>query len=439
MLRDARDFRIPIVLTALMFLSIGYGTVQLWRGGKQHALDKEIHRAADTCDLIERFLNVLNRDNLLTRDDLESALTEILHASSYRFLIFERQDGEMIRVGEVPSKLALPTREGGSFHAGFFIYYRKFRLPGRAGRAMSRNGFSSPESLDPGIPRKRQSLVLGGDILKDREYEKVATHIVVPVAMVFLLLFVGAAIWIMTIRNRLLVEQLKTERARSAHLEDLGLAAAGLAHETKNPLGIISGIAQQILRDPQMTTQSRDMLETIIDEVDKSASRLGNFMTFARQRDIVTVPFDARKLIFGIAEILQPELLAAGVTLKTECPELTIVADEDMLRQILVNLLLNSLQASSTGGVITVRMRQHGGRASLIVEDQGRGISPELLPSIFKPYVTGRPDGHGLGLAIVKRFAEAHGWTVDAESQLDRGTVIAVSGIILSKKTRSRT
>jgi two-component system sensor histidine kinase HydH len=117
---------------------------------------------------------------------------------------------------------------------------------------------------------------------------------------------------------------------------------------------------------------------------------------------------------------------------------MTTFADEDMLRQVLVNLLLNSLQASPEGSRVEVRMERHGVRATLVVADQGCGIPPELLPNIFKPYVAGNPDGHGLGLAIVKRFVEDHGWTIKADSQLNRGTVITVSGIMLLQAERNQ-
>jgi two-component system, NtrC family, sensor histidine kinase HydH len=102
-----------------------------------------------------------------------------------------------------------------------------------------------------------------------------------------------------------------------------------------------------------------------------------------------------------------------------------------MLRQVLATLLLNSLQASPKAGRVAVRMERHGSRAALVVEDQGCGILPDLLPDIFKPYVAGDPDGHGLGLANVKRFVEDHGWTITADSQLDRGTVMTIAGIRL--------
>ncbi len=175
------------------------------------------------------------------------------------------------------------------------------------------------ESAGLGISGGEQLMILGGDV-RDHGYPKALTHMLMPLATAILLLTASVAAWIMVIRSRLLAEQLRTERARSAHLEDLGLAAAGLAHETKNPLGIISGIAQQIARNPEVPEQSKVMLETIIDEVDKSASRLGHFMTFAKQREINAVKLDIQELAARIAEILQPEFDAAGVTLEVNCP-----------------------------------------------------------------------------------------------------------------------
>jgi signal transduction histidine kinase len=104
-----------------------------------------------------------------------------------------------------------------------------------------------------------------------------------------------------------------------------------------------------------------------------------------------------------------------------------------MLSQILVNLLLNSLHASPAGTTVSVRAETHGKFADLSVEDQGSGIEPSLLPDIFKPYISGRSDGHGLGLAVVNRLVEQHGWTIRVESQVGRGTRITISGIRIAE------
>jgi signal transduction histidine kinase len=257
----------------------------------------------------------------------------------------------------------------------------------------------------------------------------------ISVTLVVVLLFVGASTvaWIMAIRSGLLAEQLEAERARRSHLEELGLAAAGLAHETKNPLGIIMGLSQQIARSPSVTPENRVMLGHIIDEVDRATARLGSFMTFAQQREVRMTALDARTVVTKVVEVLKPDFDSAGVSLAVDCPSVKVLADEEMLQQILVNLLLNSLSASSAGMRVTVAVERRGEAARITVADQGVGIAPELLPDVFKPYVSGRPDGHGLGLAVVKRFVEEQGWTVEVASQLQRGTTVTISGIQLSR------
>jgi signal transduction histidine kinase len=217
-------------------------------------------------------------------------------------------------------------------------------------------------------------------------------------------------------------------------LEELGLAAAGLAHETKNPLGIIMGLSQQIARSPSVTPENRVMLGHIIDEVDRATARLGSFMTFAQQREVRATVLEARTVVTKVVEVLKPDFDSAGVSLAVDCPSVKVLADEEMLQQILVNLLLNSLSASSAGMTVTVAVERRGEAARITVADQGVGIAPELLPDIFKPYVSGRPDGHGLGLAVVKRFVEEQGWTIEVASQLQRGTTVTISGIRRSRQ-----
>jgi signal transduction histidine kinase len=407
-----------------------------WRSFGEHVQEKERHRALDMSGILTGAIHALEENGRLKRDEIEGIVEHLIGDSPYQFLVLAQNGRRMIQAGDVPADLTLPSEETESFEGGFYLFSHKVRLHEGEGwkDALSQQ---VGELTGLGIGSGEQLMILGGKV-RDNGYSKALAHMLIPLATAILLLTASVAAWIMVIRSRLLAEQLKTERARSAHLEDLGLAAAGLAHETKNPLGIISGIAQQIAGNPEVPEQSRMMIETIIDEVDKSASRLGHFMTFARQREIRAVRLEIRELAARIAEILQPEFDAAGVTLEVRCPLMTIVADEDMLRQVLVNLLLNSLQASPQGSRVEVRMERRGARAALVVADQGCGISPDLLPDIFKPYVSGNPDGHGLGLPIVKRFVEDHGWTITADSQLNRGTVITISGIRLFQGERDQ-
>lgn len=127
--------------------------------------------------------------------------------------------------------------------------------------------------------------------------------------LVTALFFIAASLVarIMATRSRLLAQQLVAERVRGTRLEELSLAAALLAHETKNPLGIILGMAQQIANNPNQPEESQVMLEHIVDEVDKAAAKLGDFINFARQREVRATLLDAQGLCFKVVDILRPD------------------------------------------------------------------------------------------------------------------------------------
>jgi two-component system sensor histidine kinase HydH len=211
-------------------------------------------------------------------------------------------------------------------------------------------------------------------------------------ALILLLICAGTVAWIMTIRSSLLAEQLEAERARHEHLAELGLAAAGLAHETKNPLGIIMGLAHRVAGNEEVPPEAREMAEHIVDEVDRASARLGGFLTFARQREARQTAVDARAAVAKVVDVMLPDFDSAGVRLTAEVEPVRIRADEEVLAQMVVNLLLNSLHASSAGTTVRLRLTVRGRSAALSVEDEGTGVEPNLLPDVFKPYVSGRAD-----------------------------------------------
>ncbi len=426
-----RTYRLPLAITLVTAAVL---TWWAWRDGRDfgsHFADKERHRSVVLCRMLAAGIHAMEEGGHLKPDEIQGIINSIISSSPYRFFVLEQNGRRIYQAGNIPASLTLPSTE--TVRIAGDLYVVSHRVNPHRVNAWNDDPYSDdinegPAGIEP--DRDEYLMILGGGFQHaGREFSLM--HTFARIGIILFFLTAGVATWHMVIRNRVLAEQLKTERAHSAHLEELGLAAAGLAHETKNPLGIISGIAQQIISDPKIPEQSRGLLDAIIDEVDKSASRLGHFMTFARQRKTNAVHVELQQLCAGIAEILQSEFDAAKVMLKVSGPPMTVLADEDMLRQILVNLLLNSLQASSEGGGVEVNLTRRGERATLEVADQGCGISPELLPNIFKPYVAGKPDGHGLGLAIVKRFVEDHGWTIDVETQPGRGTVIRISGIMI--------
>ncbi|MFC1479700.1 PAS domain-containing sensor histidine kinase, partial [Planctomycetota bacterium] len=175
-----------------------------------------------------------------------------------------------------------------------------------------------------------------------------------------------------------------------------------------------------------------DLKETadhIIDAVDRTSARLGEFMEYAKSREPKIVSVNGAEVAEKVKQILDPDYNEKAVKLSLDAEPVSIQADEEMFRQAMVNLLLNSLHASGKDTTVTLRLQRNKSDIACIVEDEGTGIDPDLLPDVCKPYVSGTDKGHGMGLAIVKRIADQHGWILEIISSKGKGTQAVISGI----------
>lgn len=227
--------------------------------------------------------------------------------------------------------------------------------------------------------------------------------------------------------------QLVRERETAARLRDMNVTAAGLVHETKNPLNLIRGMAQMIGRRPDTPGDIRKTASKITEETDRVTGRLNQFLNYARPVQPEPQPVDLNGLVQSVFDVLAFDCEEKNVTLKATGPEVSVWADEGMLRQTLFNLLLNAVQAVPNGGHVTVQIIAGPDKtARLEVQDDGPGIAKENCEEVFRPYYTTSEKGTGLGLAVVRQIARAHQWTVDCQPG-DRGAVFRVSGIRLAK------
>ncbi len=436
MKRNTRIYRTPLLATMGMILVLGLWVFWSWQGYAERSQEWRRQRAQDSFDTLNAVIASLSNGELTDWKQVETVLASIIRDSRTLFVVVQGRNARLVETGAPPEFLMTNSSRGEMVTDDISVLWAPLKpaqIPSNWTEALNSSHFG----LGLGLwPQSNPVMYLGfrssaENFFTSRFLERQAP--IFAAALVCILAL--TATWIAGIRRRVLAEELAAERIRSAHLEELGLAAAGLAHETKNPLGIIMGMAQQIASRPGIPAESRTMLEHIMDEVDKASSRLGNFMNFARQRTPSLAPVRIDKLCREVAEIMGPDFEAGGVELSIEMPPATIAADGTMLRQILVNLLLNSLHASAAGTAVRVLMRRQGRRMQLAVEDQGRGIPAELLPDIFKPYTSGSATGHGLGLAIVKRMVEAHGWRIQTVSTPQQGTTMTISGIKRAEET----
>ena len=183
----------------------------------------------------------------------------------------------------------------------------------------------------------------------------------------------------------------------------MNLAAAGLAHETRNPLNIIRGLAQMISREPQTTPEIEQKSRDIVNQADKVAAQLNEFINYSRPREVRRSVLALNSLISEVVRTLTYDLEEKGIEVKIQGDVLTVEADEQMLRQALFNLLLNATQAVAPRGHIEiVTLRTTSSEAAIEVRDDGPGVPADRRTEIFKPYFTTQKTGTGLGLAVTE-------------------------------------
>lgn len=216
------------------------------------------------------------------------------------------------------------------------------------------------------------------------------------------------------------------------HFRELSQAAAGLAHETRNPLGLVRGWTQRLAQSDLDSPESQEHAQTVVEECDRVTARINQFLAFARPCEPATEPVDPEPLIDELAAILQPDLESKNLKLQRVItrPGQTLQADRELLRQAMFNLMQNAIQFASDGDTITIAVAGgSNGSFRIEVADRGCGVAGDAVESLFTPYFTTRPDGTGLGLAIVRRIATAHGWEATYSPRPGGGSVFSLDNL----------
>jgi signal transduction histidine kinase len=214
----------------------------------------------------------------------------------------------------------------------------------------------------------------------------------------------------------------------NSHLREMNLAAAGLAHETRNPLNIIRGMAQMISKQKETPAEIRENVRAIVDETDKVTAQLNEFINYSRPREIRRSKLALDSVVNEVVRALAYDIEEKKIKLETKGEPMTIEADEQLLRQALFNLVLNAIQAVGENGRIQiVTEKVSASEATLKVGDDGPGVPPERRQEIFKPYFTTNQKGTGLGLAVVQQIVLTHGWEIECQANEPKGALFCIS------------
>ncbi len=226
---------------------------------------------------------------------------------------------------------------------------------------------------------------------------------------------------------------------------ELAKLTGELAHEIKNPLSTIKvnlQLAKEALDDVDLAEPGRVLwdqcrhslagaarkIAVVQKETDRIEQILDGFLKYVRRPDLQLTTVDLNELVSDMVDFYSPQAYSHALTVRQSfCNDpLLCRADPGALKQVLLNLFINSQQAMDKGGELMIRTARRDDQAVIQVSDTGRGIPPERLPTLFQPYCSLRFGGNGLGLATAKKIIEAHDGTISVHSEVDKGTAFTI-------------
>ncbi|MGB9195555.1 MAG: ATP-binding protein [Terriglobales bacterium] len=223
----------------------------------------------------------------------------------------------------------------------------------------------------------------------------------------------------------------RTQMSRAEHFATLGELATGLAHEIRNPLAGIAGVIEIVGRDLPASSPAKAVVKDVREEIAQINRILTDLLGTARPRASEMRPSDLNTTVEHAVMLARQQVLSKPIKIEfTPAADLLEADhDSDQIHQVLLNLLLNSVQAIEGTGVVRVAVftKDGGDDAVVTVSDTGRGIPPEHLPNIFRPFYTTKGNGTGLGLSLARRIVEEHHGRIDVESSSGKGTTFSVT------------
>ncbi len=233
------------------------------------------------------------------------------------------------------------------------------------------------------------------------------------------------------------------DRDAADQLAELTRVTGGLAHEIRNPLSTLrvnlqlladewrelaDGTVQRLPDAADIGRRGLKRIETLMAEIDRLTHTLENYLRFVGRDELQVDETNLNDLVAELVTFFEPQALASRVRLSLNCSAepLRCRADSNLLRQALLNLLLNAQQALPTGGEIAVRTLARGDAACVEIADSGEGIPADRLARVFDPYFSTRPRGTGLGLPTARRIISRHGGRLEVESPPGSGATFRV-------------
>jgi two-component system, NtrC family, sensor kinase len=241
--------------------------------------------------------------------------------------------------------------------------------------------------------------------------------------------------------NKKLAEVHEAELLRAGKLASLGELAAGLVHEMKNPLSGISAATQVLVEQFEDTDPRREIMQEMIVQVERLNKTLTDLLSFARPRAPQLMPVNVNEVVQNAILLTRSQAEKQKIQIVENYGKNLpfINLDQEQMKQVLLNLILNAFQAMPTGGTLTIETKNVGGQSlDIEIRDTGKGISQENMDKIFTPFFTTRAKGTGLGLPVSKKIVEMHGGEMIVKSELGQGALFTIRLPIEVQSSKSK-
>ncbi|MCG7334243.1 ATP-binding protein [Sporosarcina sp. ACRSM] len=233
------------------------------------------------------------------------------------------------------------------------------------------------------------------------------------------------------IRMNDLTEKMALEQqlVHTGSLSTVGELAASIAHEIRNPMTTLKGFVQ--LLQISASEDTLKYLAVIDDEISRMESILGEMLVLSKPASNKKTTFSLEVLVDDMIQVMRPKAMMDGITInrkETDLGDTLVNGDAEKIKQVLLNLFKNAVEAMSSGGTLTISITlDKANQLRLDITDTGKGMTRQQLNQIFMPFYTSKPEGTGLGLPFVLKTIEEHGGTVTVESEVNQGTVFIVT------------
>jgi len=246
---------------------------------------------------------------------------------------------------------------------------------------------------------------------------------------------------LLTLHDAESAEQLEDELEMSRRLAAIGRLTAGVGHEVKNPINAIV-VHVELLRNKLTTAppETQRHIEVIHGELQRLNRVVQNLVDFSRPVEPHLVDHDLRQITQAVLDLESVEFPPRAITLDCKMSEdpLSVHVDADMIKQALINVVQNAVQAMPGGGTLTVRVERSSRNAAVSIRDQGAGIAPDQLDKIFNLYFTTKPSGSGIGLAMTYRILQLHNGRIHVQSAEGVGTTFTLNIPLSAAEFRPR-